>query len=94
MGLFDKLGEQIKHPATDEAFQKNLPQITPDMVRAEVGNIRQNPAAYLSRYGMKIPEGINVNDPREITTYLLRSGQIGGGRVQQIFQMLGMKPGR
>ena len=92
MGLFDKLGEQIKHPATDEAFQKNLPQITPDMVRAEVGNIRQNPAAYLRRYGKNIPDG--MNDPREITTYLLRSGQIGGGRVQQIFQMLGLKPGR
>ena len=88
MGLFDKLGEQIKHPATDEAFQKNLPQITPDMVRQEVGNIRQNPAAYLGRYGMKIPDG--MNDPREITTYLLRSGQIGGGRVQQIFKMLGL----
>jgi len=88
MGLFDKLGQGAA-PAPAQGQQ-----ITPDMVRAEVGNIRQNPAAYLSRYGMKIPEGINVNDPREITTYLLRSGQIGGGRVQQIFQMLGMKPGR
>ena len=90
MGLFDKLGQ-----GTAPVPAQGQPgQITPDMVRAEVGNIRQNPAAYLSRYGMKIPEGINVNDPREITTYLLRSGQIGGGRVQQIFQMLGMKPGR
>lgn len=90
MGLFDKLGQGTAPvPAQGQPVQ-----ITPDMVRAEVGNIRQNPAAYLSRYGMKIPEGINVNDPREITTYLLRSGQIGGGRVQQIFQMLGMKPGR
>lgn len=88
MGLFDKLGQ-----GTAPAPAQGQPaQITPDMVRAEVGNIRQNPAAYLSRYGMKIPDG--MTDPREITTYLLRSGQIGGGRVQQIFQMLGMKPGR
>lgn len=87
MGLFDKLGQ-----GTGSAPQ-SVPQgqqITPDMVRQEVCNIRQNPAAYLSRYGMKIPEGINVNDPREITTYLLRSGQIGGGRVQQIMKMLGL----
>lgn len=84
MGLFDKLGQ-----GTAQAPAQGQPaQITPDMVRAEVGNIRQNPAAYLGRYGMKIPDG--MNDPREITTYLLRSGQIGGGRVQQIFKMLGL----
>ena len=86
MGLFDKLGQGTA-PATAQGQQ-----ITPDMVRQEVGNIRQNPAAYLGRYGMKIPDG--MTDPREITTYLLRSGQIGGGRVQQIFQMLGLGPGR
>ena len=82
MGLFDKLGQGAA-PAPAQGQQ-----ITPDMVRAEVGNIRQNPTAYLSRYGMKIPDG--MTDPREITTYLLRSGQIGGGRVQQIFKMLGL----
>lgn len=85
MGLFDKLGQ-----GTGTAPQ-SVPQgqqITPDMVRQEVGNIRQNPAAYLGRYGMKIPDG--MTDPREITTYLLRTGQIGGGRVQQIFKMLGL----
>lgn len=88
MGLFDKLGQgTAPSPA-----QGQPAQITPDMVRVEVGNIRQNPAAYLGRYGMKIPDG--MKDPREITTYLLRSGQIGGGRVQQIFQMLGLGPGR
>jgi len=84
MGLFDKLGQ-----GTGAAPTQGQPaQITPDMVRQEVGNIRQNPAAYLGRYGMKIPDG--MNDPGEITTYLLRSGQIGGGRVQQIFKMLGL----
>ena len=84
MGLFDKLGQ-----GTAPAPAQGQPaQITPDMVRQEVGNIRQNPSAYLGRYGMKIPDG--MNDPREITTYLLRSGQIGGGRVQQIFKMLGL----
>ena len=84
MGLFDKLGQ-----GTAPAPAQGQPaQITPDMVRQEVGNIRQNPAAYLGRYGMKIPGG--MTDPREITTYLLRSGQIGGGRVQQIFKMLGL----
>lgn len=85
MGLFDKLGQGAA-PAPQTIPQGQ--QITPDMVRAEVGNIRQNPAAYLGRYGMKIPDG--MNDPREITTYLLRSGQIGGGRVQQIMKMLGL----
>lgn len=80
MGLFDKLTGNGSAPA--------LTQITPDMARQEVSNIRQNPAVYLGRYGMKIPDG--MNDPREITTYLLRSGQISGGRVQQIMKMLGL----
>lgn len=87
MGLFDKLG-QGAGTAPQTVPQGQPAQITPDMVRQEVGNIRQNPAAYLNRYGMKIPDG--MTDPREITTYLLRSGQIGGGRVPQIFKMLGL----
>lgn len=85
MGLFDKLVGNGSAPAPT---QEQPAQITPDMVRQEVGNIRQNPAAYLGRYGMKIPDG--MNDPREITTYLLRSGQISGGRVQRIAKMLGL----
>lgn len=91
MGLFDKLAQGTRGTA-QAPVQGQPAQITPDMVRREVGNIRQNPAAYLSRYGMRIPDG--MNDPKGITTYLLRSGQIGGGRVQQIFQMLGLNPGK
>ena len=80
MGLFDKLS------GNGGAQQR---QITPDMMRAEIRTIQQNPAAYLSRRGFSIPDG--MADPRQITVRLLQSGQIGSGRLQQIMQMLAGK---
>lgn len=77
MGLFDKLS------GNGGAQQR---QVTPDMMRAEIGTIQQNPAAYLSQRGFSIPDG--MTDPRQITVHLLQSGQIGSGRLQQIMQML------
>lgn len=80
MGLFDKL-------AGNGGSRQN--QVTPDMMRAEIGTIQQNPAAYLSQRGFSIPDG--MTDPRKITVHLLQSGQIGAGRLQQIMRMLGGK---
>lgn len=80
MGLFDKLS------GNGGARQR---QITPDMMRAEIGTIQQNPAAYLYQRGFSIPDG--MTDPRQITVHLLQSGQIGSGRLQQIMQMLAGK---
>lgn len=78
MGLFDRLGQ----PA-----QAEQQQITPDMMRQEVNTIKANPSSYLQRYGFSIPDG--MTDPKQITQHLLRSGQVGGGKLQQVMRMLG-----
>lgn len=80
MGLFDQLGQR---PAQGEGQQ-----ITPDMMRREMSSIQQNPGAYLSQRGFTVPDG--MTDPRQITQHLLRTGQVGGGRLQQVMRMLGM----
>lgn len=73
MSFFDSLG---KRPV----------QQAPDM-RQEIGNIKANPGSYLKGKGFNIPQG--MSDPKQITQYLLQSGQIGGGRLQQVMRMLG-----
>ena len=74
MSFFDSLGKQ---PAQQQA---------PDM-RQEIGNIKANPGSYLKGKGFNIPSG--MTDPKQITQYLLQSGQVGGGRLQQVMRMLG-----
>jgi hypothetical protein len=81
MGLFDKLGGQ-----------QGQQQITPDMMRQEIGSIKANPGNYLSQHGFNIPDG--MTDPRQITQHLLQTGQIGGGRLQQVMRMIGAPMGR
>lgn len=78
MGLFDRLAQ----PA-----QGQQKQVTPDMMRQEIGSIKANPSGYLSRYGFNIPDG--MTDPRQITQHLLQTGQVGGNRLQQVMRMLG-----
>lgn len=77
MGLFDRLGGQ----------QPQQQQITPDMMKREIGNIKGNPGAYLNKLGYSIPGG--MTDPRMITQHLLQTGQVGGNRLQQVMRMLG-----
>lgn len=78
MPLFDRVGKP--------AEQKNE-QVTPDMMRREIGSIRANPGAYLGQRGFRIPEG--MTDPKEITTHLLKTGQVGSSRLSQVMQMIG-----
>ena len=77
MPLFDKIGKR------GDAGR----QVTPDDMRQEIGRIRNDPGAYLRQRGFSIPEGLT--DPKEITQHLLRSGQVGAGRLRQIMTMLG-----
>jgi len=74
MSFFDNLGTQRPQ------------QTAPDM-RNEIGSIKANPGSYLKAKGYNIPSG--MNDPKQITQYLLQSGQVGGGRLQQVMRMLG-----
>ena len=82
MGLFDRLGRPAQ--GAESAQQR---QITPDMMRQEVGSIKADPGAYLARQGFNIPNG--MTDPRQITQHLLRTGQVGGNRLQQVMRMIG-----
>ena len=77
MSLFDRIAQQ---PQAQQG-------ITPDMMRTEMGRIQADPAAYLQQRGFNIPQG--MTDPKQITQYLLQSGQVGGGRLQQVMRMLG-----
>ena len=63
-------------------------QKQPDM-RQEMTRIQKNPGSYLKQRGFNIPDG--MTDPRQITQYLLQSGQVGGNRLQQVMRMLGKR---
>lgn len=74
MGLFDMMGQTQK-------------QVTPDMMRQEIGSLRANPGQYLSGRGFNIPQG--MTDPKQITQHLLQTGQVSSGRLQQVMRMFG-----
>lgn len=76
MGIFDRLAQQPQGK-----------QITEDEMRTEMGRIQADPGAYLKQRGFNIPGG--MSDPKEITQYLLRTGQVGNSRLQQVMRMLG-----
>lgn len=76
MGLFDQLGQKSGQQT----------QVTTDMIRREIGNIQANPFDYLKQRGFNIPP--EMNDAKQITQYLLQSGQIGSGKLQQMVRML------
>ena len=73
MSMFENLGRQNQPTQAD--------------MQKEVGNIKNNPASYLKGKGFNIPA--NMSDPKQITQYLLQSGQVGGGRLQQVMRMIG-----
>ena len=78
MGLFDRLGGR---PAPETQGQ----QISEGEMRQEIGRISSNPQGYLQNLGYNIPQG--MTDPKQITRYLLQSGQVGGQRLQQVMRL-------
>ena len=77
MGVFEQLGKTPQNPMQMQ-----------QAMRQEIGRISSHPGDYLKAKGFSIPDG--MTDARQITQYLLQSGQIGGGRYQQVMRMLGM----
>lgn len=75
MGLFDQLGQQK--------------QMDPRQMQQEVGQIKAHPGTYLKGKGYNIPDG--MTDAKQITQYLLQTGQIGTQRLQQVMSMLGRR---
>lgn len=54
-----------------------------------IAQIKQNPAAFLSRAGLNIPQG--MTDPGAMIQHLVQSGQVPQSRINQIMQMVGGK---
>lgn len=79
MGLFDQLGRQPQQQMDPRQMQQQMQQ--------EVGQIKAHPGAYLKQHGFNIPDG--MTDAKQITQYLLQTGQIGTPRLQQVVSMLG-----
>ena len=72
--------------------QPAQPKQMPDEMRHALGGIKADPVSFLGQRGYKVPDG--MTDPRQITQHLLQSGQIGGGRLQQVMRMIGAPVGR
>lgn len=56
-------------------------------MQQDVSQIKANPASFLKARGLNIPDG--MTDAPQITQYLLRTGQIGAPRLQQVMKMFG-----
>lgn len=82
MSLFDQLGSR-------QVPQQMDPRQMQQQMQREVSDIKANPASFLKARGMNIPDG--MSDARQITQYLLQTGQIGAPRLQQVMRMFGGK---
>ena len=80
MGIFDMLGKQGSPSA---------PQGSPyEAMQKDMGDIKANPSSYLKSKGYNVPD--NMTDAKQITQYLLQTGQVGTPRLRRVMQFLGM----
>lgn len=84
MGLFDQLGTPIAQHG-----QQMDPRRMQQQMQNEVGQIKAHPGSYLKGKGYNIPDG--MTDAKQITQYLLQTGQIGTPKLQQVMSMLGRR---
>jgi hypothetical protein len=84
MSLFEQLGMQ--RPQSQQSQQMDPRQMQQQM-QQEVGQIKAHPGSYLKGKGYNIPDG--MTDAKEITQYLLQTGQVGAPRLRQVVSMLG-----
>lgn len=87
MGIFDSLGSQGHSCASQPQAQQMDPRQMQQAMQQEIGKISAHPSDYLKEKGFNIPP--EMTDARQITQYLLQTGQIGNQRLQQVMQMIG-----
>lgn len=87
MGIFDSLGSQGRSRAPQGQPQQMDPRQMQQAMRQEIGKISAHPSDYLKERGFNVPA--DMTDARQITQYLLQTGQIGNQRLQQVMQMIG-----
>lgn len=71
------------------SIMQNMPQVgaaTTNPMQA-VAQIQQNPAAFLQQAGFSVPHG--MNNPQQIVSHLLQSGQVSNQQIQVAQQMAG-----
>lgn len=74
-----------------DSHMQTAQQMPEDMQR-DLGGIKANPVSFLHIRGYNVPDG--MTDPKQITQHLLQTGQIGGGKLQQVMRMIGAPMGR
>ena len=56
-------------------------------MQEQLRQLQSNPREFIQRAGMNIPEEM-MNDPKQMVMHLINTQQVGGGRLQQIMQMV------
>ncbi len=59
-----------------------------------VQQLKSNPSEFLKSRGFNIPNGVDTSNPQSIINGLMRSGQIGNGKYQQVMHMMQKMSGR
>lgn len=84
MSIFDNLGKGGNTPAPAQ------PQNPMAFIQQNLTELKSNPIRFLQQAGFNVPD--NITDPQSMLNHLMRSGQVDGGRYQQVMQfMQGMR---
>ena len=62
-------------------------------MQEQLKQLQSNPREFIQRAGVNVPEEM-LNNPKQMVMHLINTNQVGGGRLQQIVQMvkqMGMK---
>ena len=62
-------------------------------MQEQLKQLQSNPREFIQRAGLNVPEEM-LNNPKQMVMHLINTNQVGGGRLQQIMQMvrqMGMK---
>ena len=62
-------------------------------MQEQLKQLQRNPREFIQRAGLNVPEEM-LNNPKQMVMHLINTNQVGGGRLQQIMQMvrqMGMK---
>ena len=75
MSMFDRLGQSTQQHPQGKSREEALREIKAD------------PVGVLRQHGLSVPAG--ATDPMQMVNHLIRTGQVGGSRLQMIQQMMG-----
>lgn len=56
-------------------------------MQEQLRQLQSNPREFIQRAGLNVPEEM-MNDPKQMVMHLINTQQVGGGRLQQIMQMV------